>query len=66
MTLRLTAAETEALRRQADIEDRSMQAIVHRSIHEYLGRHGRAIEREALLQEAAVQHRDLLDRLRES
>ena len=66
MTLRLSESETEALRRQTEIEDRSMPDIVRRSITEYLARHGRAVGREALLREAVDEHRDLLDRLRHS
>jgi len=66
MTLRLSEEETAALRRQAGLEGRSMQDIARRSIAEYLARHDRAIEREALLREAVDAHGDLLERLRDS
>ena len=66
MTLRLTDEETAALRRQAELEGRSMQDIAHRSVAEYIARHSRAIEREALLREAVDEHGELLERLRDS
>jgi hypothetical protein len=66
MTLRLTEAETAALRRQAEIEGRSMQDIAHRSLDEYIARHARAVERRALLEEIVDENRLLLDRLRDS
>jgi len=66
MTLRLTEEETEALRRQAETEGRSMQDVARRSIHEYLARRDRAVERHELLQEAIDENRELLDRLRDS
>ena len=43
-----------------------MQDIARRSIHEYLARRDRALERRELLQEAIDENRELLDRLRES
>ena len=66
MTLRLSEEKTEALRRQAELEGRSMQDVAQRSIDEYLARHSRAIERKALLQEAVDEYRELLDRLQDS
>jgi hypothetical protein len=39
MTLRLTAAETAALRRRAAVEGASMQDVVRRAIEEYLQAH---------------------------
>ncbi len=65
MTLRLSEAETEALRRQAEIEDRSMQDIVRDSISRY-------IEQEsgqdflAIAHRNAVRYQALLERLRDS
>lgn len=46
MTLRLTDDESEALRRRAEIEHRSMQDVARRALHEYIER---------------TSHRDLLD-----
>ncbi|GAB3699904.1 hypothetical protein [Mariniluteicoccus flavus] len=48
MTLRLTDAEAEALRRRSVLEERSMQDIARRAIVEYVERHS---------------HRDLLDQV---
>jgi ribbon-helix-helix CopG family protein len=39
MTLRLTAAETAALRRRAGVEGASMQDVVRRAIEEYIQAH---------------------------
>ena len=39
MTLRLTDEETEALRRQAEVEGRSMQEVVRRAIDRYTEMH---------------------------
>jgi hypothetical protein len=39
MTLRLTAAETTALRRRAAVEGASMQTVVRRAIEEYIRAH---------------------------
>ena len=66
MTLRLSEEETAALRRQAELEGRSMQDIARRGVTEYLARHARAVEREALLREAVDEHGELLERLRDS
>ncbi|MQA84403.1 MAG: ribbon-helix-helix protein, CopG family [Streptosporangiales bacterium] len=38
MTLRLSDEQTEALRRQADAEGRSMQQVVRSAVEEYLAR----------------------------
>ena len=39
MTLRLNDDESDALRRRAEQEGRSMQQVVHDALHEYLERH---------------------------
>jgi len=61
MTLRLTEAETEALRARAESEGRSMQDVARSAIRDYIaGREGR-------LQDAIARIRnedaELLDRL---
>lgn len=66
MTLRLSPEKTEALRLQAEFEGRSMQDVAQRSIDEYLARHARAVERRTLLEAAVDDHRELLDRLRDT
>src|ERR1700681_4220937 len=42
MTLRLTEHETDALRRRADLEGRSMQEVTRQAIREYIESHSRA------------------------
>lgn len=39
MTLRLDDDESEALRRRAHVEGRSMQQVLHEALREYLQRH---------------------------
>jgi len=41
MTLRLTDAETAALRAQAEIEGRSMQELVRTAVRRYIERYNR-------------------------
>ena len=49
MTLRLTDEETDALRRQAQAEQRSMQDVARAAVREYVTRreHRNAVAREA-------------------
>ena len=42
MTLRLSGAEAEALRRRAEREARSMQDVARQAIREYVENHSRA------------------------
>jgi Ribbon-helix-helix protein, copG family len=42
MTLRLADDETEALRRRAELEHRSMQEVARQAIREYVENHSRA------------------------
>ena len=63
MNLRLTDEQTEALRRQAEAERRSMQAVIVTALDEYVERHAR----RALIVEAskrnAARYAEALDRL---
>jgi hypothetical protein len=65
MTLRLSEAETEALRRQAEIEDRSMQDIVRESISRYIEQENGG-DLLAIAHRNAVRYEALLDRLRDA
>jgi hypothetical protein len=62
MTLRLTAAETTALRRRAAAEGASMQDVVRRAIAEYIRTHepetpiGAVIDQELCRFAGAVEH----------
>ena len=66
MTLRLTDEETEALRKQAELEGRSMQAVVHEAIQEYLERDDHRSRVAAVSALAAKRYRDVLRRLGEA
>ncbi|GAA1450245.1 hypothetical protein GCM10009641_82260 [Mycobacterium cookii] len=65
MTLRLTDDETEALRAQAEAEDRSMQDVARAAVREYVDRHAH----EASVRDASSRLRsryaDVLRRLGE-
>lgn len=61
MTLRLSDDETEALRRKAASEGRSMQQVAQDAISQYT--HDRSARLRALAQEIAERDAELLDRL---
>ncbi|WP_432864214.1 ribbon-helix-helix protein, CopG family [Microbispora rosea] len=63
MTLRLTDEQTEALRRRAEKEGRSMQQIVVAAVEEYLARHSADEEVHRLGVEAVRRWKPVLDRL---
>lgn len=65
MTLRLTDEETEALRRQAEREHRSMQEVARLAIREHIARADRAAHVRRLATEVKERHADLLHRLAE-
>lgn len=49
MTLRLSTAQTEALRSRARVEHASMQEVAKRAVDEYLALHGRATPLDLVL-----------------
>jgi predicted transcriptional regulator len=63
MTLRLTDNEAEALRAQADVEDRSMQDVARAAVREYVDRHALGRKVDDALDILAPRYRDVLDRL---
>ena len=63
MTLRLTDVEAEALRAQADVEDRSMQEVARAAVREYVDRHALARKVDDALDILTPRYRDVLDRL---
>ncbi len=63
MTLRLTDAETEVLRRRADLERRSMQEVVRQAIREYVEGHSRAELLDRVLDEELPRYAEALERL---
>ncbi|MEO3800674.1 ribbon-helix-helix protein, CopG family [Nonomuraea sp. B1E8] len=65
MTLRLSDQQTEALRKRADAEGRSMQQVVLRAIDDYLERASDDEITEDLARKGAERFSDLLRRLGE-
>lgn len=63
MTLRLDDAETDALRRRASIEARSMQDVARAAVREYIERRSRADLLEQVLAEEIPPFAEALDRL---
>lgn len=65
MTLRLSDEQTEALRKRAEAEGRSMQQIALRAIDDYLQRASEDELTDALAEKGAQRFADLLRRLGE-
>jgi uncharacterized protein (DUF1778 family) len=66
MTLRLTDDETALLRRQAEIEGRSMQDVVRLAIRERIARHEHTERVRAAAGRVAERHAEILDRLKDA
>ena len=63
MPLRLTDAETDALRAQADAEGRSMQDVARAAVREYVDRRALRSTVENALDVLTPRYADVLDRL---
>ncbi|WP_242658169.1 hypothetical protein [Klenkia brasiliensis] len=63
MTLRLSAAQSEALRIQARAEGVSMQDVAKRAVAEYLAGHGRTTPLELVLDAELDRYADALREL---
>ena len=63
MTLRLDESETEALRRRAELESRSMQEVARQAVREYIDSHSRTDLLEQVLAEEIPRFTEALDRL---
>jgi predicted transcriptional regulator len=63
MTVRLTDAETEALRRRAEYESRSMQEVVRQAVREYVESHSRQDLLNNVLDQELPRYAEALDRL---
>jgi hypothetical protein len=63
MTLRLSAAQTEALRVQARSEHASMQDVAKRALAEYLEVHARATPLDLVLDAELVRYAPALEAL---
>lgn len=65
MTLRLTDDETEALRRQSEVEGRSMQDVARQAVRDYVERHTRAELLDRVLDSELPRYGEALRRLGE-
>jgi predicted transcriptional regulator len=63
MTLRLDEAETEALRKTAERENRSMQEVAREAIREYIDRTSRRALLDRVLDEELPRFAEALERL---
>jgi predicted transcriptional regulator len=63
MTLRLTDDESDALRRRADQEGRSMQEIARQAVREYVENHSRADLLNRVLDAELPRYAEALERL---
>ncbi len=66
MTLRTTEKQTEALRRQAAAEGRSMQAVALDAIDEYIGRRAHQAKVRSVLDRVIAEEATVLKRLAEA
>jgi predicted transcriptional regulator len=63
MTLRLTDDETEALRKRAEREGRSMQELARQAVREYIDTHSRTELIDQVLDEELPKYAEALERL---
>jgi predicted transcriptional regulator len=63
MTLRLTIEESDALRRRAEQEDRSMQEVARQAVREYIENHSRADLLDRVLDSELPRYAEALRRL---
>ena len=63
MTLRLSDDESEALRRRAEAEHRSMQEVAREAVREYVSRHDHDEEVDRAAAWVTTTFREALDRL---
>lgn len=63
MTLRLDEHETEALRRRAELEGRSMQDVARQAVRDYIERTSRRELLDRVLDEELPHYAEALERL---
>ena len=63
MTLRLTDEESDALRRRAAQESRSMQDVARQAVREYIENHSRADLLDRVLDSELPRYAEALERL---
>ena len=66
MTLRLTDEETVLLRQQAEREGRSMHEVVRLAIQERIARQDHNERVRLAARQVAIEHREILERLRDA
>ena len=66
MTLRTSAAQTDALRRQAAVKGRSMQAVALSAIDEYIARRAHETKVDAVLERVVAEESGVLERLKDA
>jgi hypothetical protein len=66
MTLRTSAEQTEALRRQAAVEGRSMQAVALSAIDEYIARRTHKAKVASALERVVREEAAVLKRLKDA
>ena len=66
MTLRTSDEQTEALRRQAAAEGRSMQAVALSAIDEYIARRAHKAKVDAAVRRVVVEEAGVLERLKDA
>jgi len=65
MTLRLSDEETEALRRRAEVEGRSMQEVARQAVRDYIERSSRRDLMDRVLDQELPRYAEALRRLGE-
>jgi predicted transcriptional regulator len=63
MTLRLSEPETEALRRRATLEHRSMQDVARQAVREYIEQHSRDELIASVMDSQLPRYAEALERL---
>ncbi len=63
MTLRLDDTEAAALRKRADLEERSMQEVARAAIREYVEQHSRSDLIDSVLDRELPRYAEALERL---
>lgn len=63
MTLRLNDDEADALRRRAELENRSMQDVARQAVREYVENHSRSDLLESVLDSELPRFAEALERL---
>ncbi|MEJ6538182.1 MAG: CopG family transcriptional regulator [Mycobacterium sp.] len=66
MTLRTNTEQSDALRRRAESEGRSMQAVALAAIDEYIARRAHSAKVDAVLHRVVAEEAGVLERLKDA